>query len=248
MSAKVELEILFQDDCLVAMNKPSGLVVHPSYETTDRNTCMSILRDQVGKFVYPLHRLDRGTSGVLLMGLDSDTARTVQTAFMERQIKKTYLTVVRGWSPPEGTLDRPLKKTKTLDVREEATTHFQTLAHGVLPFPVGSYPEARYSLVQAMPVTGRRHQIRKHLSNANHPVVGDTIYGDGKHNRLFRSLFDCYHVLLHALQIELQHPQTREPLSIAAPLPDDFLQVCDRLGWNDVLAEKEAVRVEEGSG
>ena len=226
------------------MNKPSGLVVHPSYETTDRNTCMSILRDQLGRYVYPLHRLDRGTSGVLLMGLDSETARRVQSAFVGRNVEKTYLAVVRGWAPPEGTLDHPLKKTKTLDEKEEALTRFRTLAHGVLPFPVGSYPEARYSLVEARPVTGRRHQIRRHLSNASHPIVGDTVHGDGKHNRLFRSIFNCYHLVLHALRIELDHPHTGERLVFTAPVPEDFERICGRMGWEDVLSQQISIHTQ----
>lgn len=216
-------------------------MVHPSYETTDRNTCMSILRDQLGRYVYPLHRLDRGTSGVLLMGLDSETARIVQSAFVKREVEKTYLAVVRGWAPPEGTLDHPLKKTKTLNEKEEAVTRFRTLAHGVLPFPVGSYPEARYSLVEARPVTGRRHQIRRHLSNASHPIVGDTVHGDGKHNRLFRSIFNCYHLVLHALRIELAHPHTGEQLVFTAPVPADFEAICCRMGWEDVLTQQVSI-------
>ena len=236
METPTKLEILFQDDYLVAMNKPSGLVVHPSYETTDRNTCLSILRDQIGQFVYPLHRLDRGTSGVLLMGLTKDTARAVHAAFTGRHIRKTYVAVVRGWSPKEGTLDRPLRK--IYGDKEDALTHFRTLAHGVLPFPVGRYPEARYSLVEARPVTGRKHQIRRHLSNASYPVVGDTVHGDGKHNRLFRSVFDCYHVLLHALHIELEHPHTGDLLSLSARIPEDFMQVCRRMGWHELLSQE----------
>ncbi|MCB0710905.1 MAG: pseudouridylate synthase [Ignavibacteriae bacterium] len=224
------LEILYQDDRLVVVNKPSGLLVHPSAEASDRKTCLSILRDQLGRYVYPLHRLDRGTSGILLMGLDSETARLMQGAFIRREVSKTYLAIVRGWLNEEGVLDRPLRKTG--GEKETALTRYRTLAHSKLPYPVGNYPEARYSLVRAFPVTGRRHQIRRHLSNASYPIVGDAVHGDGKHNRLFRQLFSCYHLLLHAEAIEFIHPFQKESVVLTTPPHKDFAEICARMGWN----------------
>ena len=230
------LHLLYQDPYIVAVDKPSGLLVHPTAEATDRNTCMSIVRDQIGQFVYPLHRLDRGTSGILLMGLDVESARLMHKAFAERNVAKTYVTIVRGWTEEQGVLNRPLRK--KLDKKESAITRFRTLARGKLPFPVGRYPEARYSLVEAMPVTGRRHQIRRHLSNADHPVVGDTVHGDGKHNRLFRQLFNCYHVLLHAVQIEFKHPVDEKQVRLYATPPNDFMEVCQRIGWGETFLKE----------
>lgn len=222
------VNIVYRDDELIAVNKPSGLLVHPTSEATDRNTCLSIVRDQIGQFVYPLHRLDRGTSGLLLMGLDADTARIMNKAFAERNIEKTYLAIVRGWVDGHGVLDRPLRKKG--EQKESALTYYRNLAHCQLPYPVGRYPVARYSLVEAKPVTGRRHQIRRHLSNADHPIVGDTVHGDGKHNRLFRQLFDCYHVLLHAASIEFDHPSEQKRLRLRVPPPEDFSMICSRMG------------------
>lgn len=238
-----ELTILYQDDHIIAVDKPSGLLVHPSAEAADRRTCLSILRDQLGRYVYPLHRLDRGTSGILLMGLDGEIARLMQGAFARREIDKTYLAVVRGWTDEGGVLDRPLRKTG--GEKETAVTHYRTLAHGRLPYPVGKYPEARYSLVSAHPVTGRRHQIRRHFSNADHPIVGDAVHGDGKHNRLFRSLFNCYHLLLHASAIGFDHPLLRKRIRLMTPPHRDFLEICSRMGWR---ASLETIENSGGTG
>lgn len=224
----MELEVLYQDESLVAVNKPSGLLVHPTGIATDRTTCMSLLRDQLGRFVYPLHRLDRGTSGVLMMALDDDAARLMNLAFRERRVHKTYLAIVRGWLPDEGIFERPLRRKN--GEREEAITRYRTLGRATVDHPVGPYPEARYSLVSASPVTGRWHQIRRHLSNGNHPVVGDTVHGDGRHNRLFRQLFDSHRLLLHAFRIEFDHPLGGGAQSVSAPIPDDFRRVCRALG------------------
>ena len=143
------------------------------------------------------------------------------------------MAIVRGWTEESGVLDRPLRK--KFEEKESALTRFRTLAHGKLPYPVGNYPEARYSLVEARPVTGRRHQIRRHLSNANHPIVGDAVHGDGKHNRLFRSLFNCYHLLLHAIAVEFDHPFDARRISLRAQPPEDFQIICQKIGWKEVL-------------
>lgn len=233
----MKLEILYQDEGVVAVHKPSGLLVHPSSIATDRITCMSVLRDQLGRLVYPLHRLDRGTSGVLLMALDAETARAMSEAFVTRRVEKTYLAVTRGWMPEQGTFDRPMRRGEDTSrgEKEEAVTHYRMLGHTRLPYPVGSYPEARYSLTAAMPVTGRWHQIRRHFSNGNYPIVGDTVHGDGVHNRLFRERFNSNRLLLHALRITFHSPANHSSITVPAPPPEDFRQLCDELGWGDVL-------------
>ena len=174
------------------------------------------------------------------MGLDPEVTRLMQGAFARREISKSYLAIVRGWLDESGVLDRPLRKHG--GGREEALTNYRTLAHATLPYPVGNYPEARYSLVRAEPVSGRRHQIRRHLSNASHPIVGDAVHGDGKHNRLFRSLFNCYHLLLHAERISFQHPVLEERITLTIPPHNDFLEICHRLGWESHL-ETENTRI-----
>ena len=230
-----EVGVVYRDQWLVVVNKPSGLLVHPSAEASDRDTCLSVVRRQVGAFVYPLHRLDRGTSGLLMLGLDRETARVMHTQFAERTIAKRYLAVVRGWVTEPVTYDRPIRRDRG-STGGEALTHVRPLATGRLDIPVGRYPEARYSLVEAEPHTGRRHQVRRHLANNDHPIVGDTVHGDGRHNRLFRGLFGIHHLLLHASRLAFRHPFEEREISLSAPLPADFLDVVDRFGWREAAA------------
>lgn len=235
----MELEILYRDEGVVAVNKPSGLLVHPSSIAADRITCLSLLRDRLGQRVYPLHRLDRGTSGVLLMALEGDTARLMSAAFLERRVEKTYLAVTRGRMPPQGTFDRPMRRGEdtTKGEKEPAVTHYRTLDYATLPWPVGKYPEARYSLTAAFPVTGRWHQIRRHFSNGNYPIVGDTVHGDGVHNRLFRERFGIRRLLLHALRLEFRSPATDRPVTVVASLPDDLRELFVRLEWRSSIED-----------
>ncbi len=226
------LEILYHDDHLVAINKPSGLLVHRSlidrYET---RFAIQLTRDQIGQKVYPVHRLDKPTSGVLLFALDSDTARLLTEQFTAGLVQKTYLAVVRGHTAESGIIDYPLKEEldKIADAdadqdkpAQEAVTHYRRVAMTELPYPVGRYATARYSLLELQPKTGRKHQLRRHLKHIFHPIVGDTSHGDGKHNALFREQFACHRLLLHAASLHLQHPHHLSDLRIDAALPADF--------------------------
>ena len=229
---KNDLEILYHDAHLVAINKPSGLLVHRSlidrYET---RFAIQLTRDQIGQKVYPVHRLDKPTSGVLLFALDSDTARLLMEQFTAGLVQKTYLAVVRGHTAESGIIDYPLKEEldKIADAdadqdkpAQEAVTHYRRLAMTELPYPVGRYATARYSLLELQPKTGRKHQLRRHLKHIFHPIVGDTSHGDGKHNALFREQFACHRLLLHAASLHLQHPHKLSDLRIDAALPADF--------------------------
>jgi len=228
------LSVLYRDDQLVAVDKPSGLIVHPSGIAPDRDTCMSRLRDQLGRWVYPVHRLDRGASGVLVFGLDPEAARTLAVAFAERRVRKEYLAVVRGVTPEAGEIDHPLPPETGSGTPLGARTTFERLAQVELPYAVGRYPVARYALVRALPETGRMHQIRRHLAHLRHPIVGDVNYGDGKHNRLFRERLGVRRLLLHARALDLPHPGTGERLRIEAPLPDDMEALFRGFGWEGV--------------
>jgi tRNA pseudouridine65 synthase len=227
------LPILHRDDQLVAVAKPSGLIVHPSGLAPDRDTCMTRLRDQLGRWVFPVHRLDRGASGVLLFGLDPASARALADAFAGRRVRKRYYAVVRGVPPTSGEIDHPLPAETGSGPPLEARTSFRRLAEVELPYPVGPYPVARYALVLAEPETGRMHQIRRHLAHLRHPIVGDVTYGDGKHNRLFRERLGLRRLLLHARALELPHPQGGEPLRLEAPLPDELAGLFRSFGWQD---------------
>lgn len=222
------LEILHRDERLLAVAKPSGLVVHRSARAGDRDNVMKRLRTQTGVMVWPVHRLDRGTSGVLLFALDTATARTLAEAFAGRAIAKSYLAVVRGWPPESALVERPLRGE---DGRESAAaTRVTRLATVELPVPVGPHPSARYALVQAQALTGREHQVRRHLRSLNHPLVGDTTWGDSDHNRLFRERFGSRRLLLHAAALRLEWPPDSH-LHLRAPLPADLAPVLAALGF-----------------
>ncbi|WP_038141498.1 tRNA pseudouridine(65) synthase TruC [Thiothrix lacustris] len=226
------LEILYRDEYLVAINKPSGLLVHRSLiDRHETRFAIQITRDQIGQKVYPVHRLDKPTSGVLLFALDSDTARLLNAQFIAGLVQKTYLAVVRGHTDASGIIDYPLKEEldKLSDAHadqdklaQEAITHYRRLATTELPYPVGRYASARYSLLELQPKTGRKHQLRRHMKHIFHPIVGDTTHGDGKHNSLFREQFACQRLLLHASSLHLTHPHTHEALMLEAIPPEDF--------------------------
>jgi len=236
------LPVLYQDGQLVVVNKPSGLLVHRS--DIDRHAsenAMTIVRDQVGRWVYPVHRLDKATSGVLVFALDSETARSMTRLFTDDRISKTYLAVVRGFTPESGRIDHPLKDCwdKMTDRKadrdkpaRQAVTEYRRLATVELPHPVGPYATARYSLLEVIPFTGRTHQLRRHLKHIFHPVVGDTTYGDGKHNDLFRKRFNCHRLLLHANAITFDHPSTGARLDIQAPPDVTMSALLDTLPWH----------------
>jgi len=181
--------------------------------------------------VHPVHRLDRGASGVLVFGLAPEATRRLAAAFAERRVRKEYLAVVRGVPPESGTIDHPLPPESGIGARLEARTSFVRLAEIELPYPVGRYPVARYALVRAVPETGRMHQIRRHLAHLRHPIVGDVNHGDGKHNRLFRERLGVRRLLLHARGLELPHPGTGERVWIEAPLPGEMATLFHRFGW-----------------
>lgn len=225
------LRILYQDDWLVAVDKPCGMMVHRSRLSEDDTFVLQTLRDQIGRRVYPAHRLDRPTSGVLLFTLDPDTARALGATFTARQVVKRYLAVVRGYTAEHGVIDYPLSGESADGALQAAVSRYRRLAITELPVSVDRYPTSRYSLVEVEPETGRMHQIRRHFAHISHPLIGDTTHGQGRHNRLFRERFDSHRLLLHAWRMELAHPVTGKPLDIVAPPDDGFSRVLQALGW-----------------
>ncbi len=195
---------------------------------------LQLVRDIVGQYVYPVHRLDKPTSGVLIFALNSDIASKLSKEFMAGNVQKEYLAIVRGYVQEMDTINYPLKvlldKKSDRDRRniqeiQEAITTYKRLATIELPYPVSKYPVARYSLVKLQPKTGRKHQLRRHLKHIFHPIVGDTKYGRGEHNKLFREKFDCHRLLLHASKIEFTHPITKQRLTIEANLDETFTKI-----------------------
>lgn len=229
-AAAWRLPILYRDEHLVAVNKPSGLLVHRSSISRDRDFALQRVRNQLGRRVYPVHRLDRGTSGLLLFALTPEADRVTSMDFQEGRVKKRYLLVVRGYTDPEGEIDHALK-TEDKSRTRDALTRYRRLATTEIDEPVGRYATARYSLVEAVPETGRRHQLRRHFNHIGHPVVGDTTHGDGRHNRFFRHRLDSHRLLLHARSLNLKHPIRGDAMCLTAPLPPELVILLDRLGW-----------------
>lgn len=235
------LSIIYRDEYLVAINKPSGLLVHRSnIDRHETRFALQLLRDQLGQHVYPVHRLDKPTSGLLLFALSPDIARTLSGEFSNQNIEKKYLAIVRGWCEEQGTVDHPLrdqfdkmsgKQNRQQAPAKEAITHFNRLATVELPIAVDRYPHSRYSLVEAHPISGRKHQIRRHFKHLSHPVIGDAKHGKSSHNRFFQSHFDCHRLLLACTSMTLKHPVTGEAMTLAAPIDATFNHVIDKLGW-----------------
>ena len=236
------LRLLYQDEFLVAIDKPAGLLVHRSWlDRHETQFAMQMTRDLIGQHVYPVHRLDRPTSGVLLFALDPQTARTLSEDFAQHRVQKEYLALVRGWTPEQLFIDYPLKeeldkiadKFATVDKpAQEAQTQLQRLQTVELPYAVSAkHPTSRYSLVRLMPHTGRKHQLRRHMAHIFHPIVGDTKHGDGRHNRFFREQYDCQRLMLCNLSLTIQHPQLQSPLRIQTELDAQWQQLFAQFGW-----------------
>jgi len=201
--------LLYCDDALVAVSKPSGIAVHRGW-SRDRIVAMTAVRDLLGRAVFPVHRLDRATSGVLVLALDPGTARRLQEQWLAGRVRKRYLALVRGIPPPAGVIDHPVPRSPR-GPRVPAVTEFRRLA-----------TFERYALLEVVPRTGRLHQIRRHLKHLSHPLIGDVRYGKGLHNRLFRSRFGLHRLALHALELAFDHPTDGRPLRLFAPVPEDL--------------------------
>lgn len=236
-----ELPVLFRDEHIVVIDKPAGLLVHRSdIDRHETRFAIQILRDQIGQRVWPAHRLDRGTSGVLLFGLSSESAGILGKQFETGSVDKRYQAVVRGFPPDSGSIDHPLSRQRdayefqgddSVTQAQEALTHYRKLAEIELPVAVDRYPSSRYALLELEPITGRRHQIRRHLKHISHPIIGDTTYGKGRHNRYFAEHLDCARLLLACTQLTFNHPLSGERVEINAPVSGKFAAILARFGW-----------------
>jgi tRNA pseudouridine65 synthase len=229
------LEIIYEDDFLVAINKPHGLMVHRSKIANDVSEfALQLLRDQLGMKVYPCHRIDRKTSGVLLFTKDEKSNRTIQMMFQERQINKKYLAIVRGFTKDSETIDYPLKRED--GTIQEAVTSYKTLDKTEIDLPYSGQPTSRYSLLELSPETGRTHQIRRHLAHIRHPIIGDRPHGCNKQNKLFKEKWDMINMMLHAYSLEFEHPTTGINLVIKANPSTEFIRTFEFLNFQrDIL-------------
>lgn len=226
---------------MVAINKPAGLLVHRSnIDRHETEFALQQLRDQLNQHVFPVHRLDKPTSGILLFALSSPIARQLTEAFSNNNINKTYLAIVRGYCPEQTIIDHPLKhqydkmtdrQSKKGKPPQQAITHCRRLATIELPFAVDRYPKCRYSLVEAKPETGRKHQIRRHLKHIAHPIIGDPKYGKSIHNHFFSDQLGLRGLLLHAHKISLKHPTTDDTINISAPMSEVFERAFELFNW-----------------
>jgi len=217
-------EILYEDEQLIAINKPWGILVHRTGISEDHRFVLQLLRDQMGgAHVYIVHRLDRGTSGVLLFAKSSEMASRLGEQFMARSVEKKYWAIVRGHAPESITVDYPLTDKETKNIALSAISHFRRIDCSEINMAIGyKYPTARFSLVECALETGRRHQIRKHLAHLRYPVIGDVRHGDNKQNNFFKQTFQIPRMLLHAHTLTIAHPVTGKMLNVQAGIDDYF--------------------------
>ena len=228
-------DIIFEDDWMIAVHKPTGMFVHRT-DGWDRDLTplLQVVRDMIGKHIYTIHRLDRATSGVVLMGKTPEASSGLHEMFRERKIAKTYSALVRGFCDPAGTIEIPLRPRQPNSANKSAAvpeterpaqaccTHYQTVRMFELPFKSTRYDTTRCSLLTLRPETGRWHQIRRHVNRILHPVIGDTTHGDNTQNRFFREKFGLTRLMLAATELSFLHPWTGNQMQITADPSQDF--------------------------
>ncbi|MDX5340299.1 MAG: pseudouridine synthase [Cyclobacteriaceae bacterium] len=228
------LDILFEDENLVIIDKPAGLLVHRTRQAFgEEENALIQLRDQIGSWVAPVHRLDRATSGILLFAKNEEVLPNLKARFMDRKVRKIYLSIARGIpKEKEGLIDHPLLSERSKKL-QEAQTRYSVLAESEIPFnSTGRYPTSRYSLLEVELLTGRTHQIRRHLAHIRHYIIGDKKHGDNKQNIFFEKQFGLQNLLLHAWKLSFSHPITGKEISLSCLPPAHFRIIMQELGWN----------------
>lgn len=236
-----QLTIIWQDEFFIAIEKPSGLLVHRSIiDKHETRFALQMLRDQLQQTVYPIHRLDKPTSGILLFAFSQEAATQMSRLFEVGNIQKQYLAIVRGIAPERLDIDHPVKAIKNhkhekTKPPKDGQTQLERLATTEIAIAVDKYPTSRYSLVKLTPKTGRRHQLRYHMKHISHPIIGDAKYGKSNHNRFFAEHFQCSRLLLAATQLSFIHPQTDQAITLSCLPNGSFLHTCKQLGWSNAL-------------
>ena len=228
---KRHFDICYQDEYCVVVNKPAGLLVHrTSMASSDREFLLQHIRNQIGKTLYPIHRLDKPTSGLVLFSTDQEVTSEFSKLFSGREIQKSYIALVRGYVEEEGLIDYPIKNASKSNLPQDAVTSYKLLKTVEVPVACGRYESSRYSLVLVMPKTGRLHQIRKHFNHLRHPLIGDTKYGDRDHNRMMKEKFHTHRLLLMAIGLDFTHPITGEDVRVRCDIDKDFAALLVNLG------------------
>ena len=228
--------LLYRDDHFIALFKAHDLFVHPSGLGPGQPSLMKRWRNLLDTPLYPVHRLDRATAGLVLFALNPEAAKNLASQFRNREMDKRYLAIVRGYTDDSGTIDHPLKKEKNQTLLP-AITQYKRLAKVELPYPVGRYATARYSLLETRPETGRQHQIRRHCLHISHPIVGDRVYGDGRHNHFMAEHLQSKRLWLFARSLAFRHPVSQAPMFLEAKPDSDWRRACAQLFAIEDLSE-----------
>ncbi len=247
------LHVIYQDDTLVAIDKPAGLLVHrTNLDRHETRFAVQLLRNQLAKHVFPVHRLDKGTSGILLFAFDGATAAKLATQFEEKSTRKTYLALVRGYSASQQIIRHSLKREpENYDdhreaVIQDAETWAQRIGECEMGWPSDQHPSSRYSLVGLEPRTGRRHQLRRHMKHTSHPIIGDATHGKGRDNRQFAAETGISRLMLANIGLQVFHPKTGQPLTLTCPVEPRFREAINQLGLLEKLKWAETMLQENG--
>ena len=224
------LPIIYQSTDYVAIDKPAGLLVHRTQlDAHATEFALQVLRDQIGQEVFLCHRLDRATSGILLFALNREALCFAQAQFAEKTTHKEYHAVVRGWTADAGEIDYDLRTEDHPSKSQSSQTRYSCVKRVELALPVGPYPSARFSLLKLIPLTGRKHQLRRHMAHLRHPIIGDTCHGDSAQNRFLRQHFGVQRLLLRATKLEIGIPNSDTRLQLYAPQACEFNQLLEAL-------------------
>ncbi|CAA0151473.1 pseudouridine synthase [Tenacibaculum maritimum] len=229
----MKIPIIYQDEHMLCVSKPNNTLVHHAHHSrnvSDEKSLLQLLDEQIGGKYYPIHRLDRKTSGIILLAKKTEYVAKFQKLFTNNEIQKTYYGVIRGHSPKTKIIDTPVKG-RDGKVYKEAETHLKTLQTITLNIPVKPYETSRYSLVELKPKTGRLHQLRIHMNKISHPLIGDAKYGDKNHDMMYVNNFGWENMFLHASSLEFVHPFSKEVLFLKSDLPKDWSSLLKEFKW-----------------
>lgn len=233
----MSIEIIYQDEYCIVVTKPNNVLVHHAHHSrnkSDEDSLLQLLEQQLQGKYYPIHRLDRKTSGIILLATKTEYVSKFQELFTNHEIQKTYYGLVRGFAPETKIIDSPVKG-RDADVYKEAETHLKLLNKITLDIPVKPYDSSRYSLVELYPKTGRLHQLRIHMNKISHPLINDAKYGDKNHDIMYEESFGWTNLFLHAGSLAFVHPFTKETLNLKATFPNEWIQLFERFDWKNPL-------------
>ena len=233
----MSLEIIYQDSYCLLVTKPNNVLVHHAHHSRnkiDEKSLVQLIEDQLGSRYFPIHRLDRKTSGIILLASKKEYVSTFQALFTNKEIKKVYYGVVRGYSQENRIIDSPVKGRDSL-VYKEAETHLKRLDKIELNIPVKPYDSSRYSLVELTPTTGRMHQLRIHMNKLSTPLINDAKYGDKNHDTMYGEQFGWTNLFLHAGSLAFTHPFSNQELVLKSSFPNDWIQLFEKFYWKNPL-------------